>query len=92
MLHHNGYKKTAGGVSIMIFIRLQNINDPHKPGQKNQVGEPTTPPLDVVRSNAAGHSNWLVRHEMECQLNPPHRSPQEANNSLAPAQELSWVP
>ena len=38
-----------------------------------------------MRSNAAGHFDWLVRKEMKCQLHPPHQLPQEANNSLAPA-------
>ena len=86
MRYHSSYKKTACGISITIFIGVQNINDAHKPGQKIQVGEPTTPPLDVVRSNAAGHFHWLGREEMECWLQPPYRLPHEANNSLASAQ------
>ena len=95
MLYHSGYKTTAGGISITIFIRGYRTSTTRTNlAKKNQVGEPTTPPLDVVRRNAAGHFDWLVRKEIECQLRPPHRLPQEANNSLAPAHVrgvLSWV-
>ena len=80
MLYHSGYKKTAGGISITIFIRGYRASTTRTNlAKKNQVGEPT------VRSNAAGHFDWLVRKEMKCQLHPPHQLPQEANNSLAPA-------
>ena len=77
MLH---YKKSSGGISITIFIRGYRTSTTRTNlAKKNQVGEPT------VRSNAAGHFDWLVRKEMKCQLHPPHQLPQEANNSLAPA-------
>ena len=80
MLYHSGYKKTAGGISITIFIRGYRASTTRTNlAKKNEVGEPT------VRSNAAGHFDWLVRTEMECQLHPPHRLPQETNNSLSPA-------
>jgi hypothetical protein len=86
MLYHSGYKKTAGGISITIFIRGYRASTTRTNlAKKIQVGEPTTPPLNVVRSNAVGHFNWLVRQETECQLHPPHRLPQETNNSLSPA-------
>ena len=80
MLYHSGYKKTAGGISITIFMRGYRASTTRTNlAKQNEVGEPT------VRSNAAGHFNWFVRTEIECQLHPPHRLPQEANNSLAPA-------
>ena len=96
MLYHSGYKSitffgisVTSGISITIFIRGYRTSTTRTNlAKKNQVGEPT------VRSNAAGHFDWLVRKEMKCQLHPPHRLPQEANNSLAPAHVrgvLSWV-
>ena len=93
MLHHSGYKSityfgisVTSGISITIFIRGYRTSTTRTNlAKKIQVGEPITPPLNVVRSNTAGHFNWLVRQEMECQLHPPHRLPQETNNRLSPA-------